>query len=487
MPSLVSRWRPLSESLLRLVAVGLLVWSLLGVLRQRAAGGPEERAGSRELLASLGRWSTVASPRAVRVDLGYPPSLIERDWLSALPGAGTRMKWSGSALVPSALALLPVADPAGGFDLAVAAPDGSSVIVGDSLGREDTLKSLGAGVRVHLPGSSPDVAVRVGSIASRAVVRDSLRRGRLLLLGAAGWEAKFVTAALEERGWTVDAHLAVAPGGDVSQGTPAGTGNATAPVAPPLGPPPPQVSSVVPGFRSGRGVQASPLLLAIPERAEPASQTSLRIPIDTGRYSAVIALDSTAAREALRIARFVRSGGGLVLWPEAAAHPALRDLAPARPDDLVGEPGRKIVRPLRAESLAVRPLVSLHADAVVLERVGSHVTLAGRRIGLGRVVETGYVEFWRLRLAGDQSSVERHRNWLARVVAGVAFTRREPLTTLPGDAAPLAALIDRLGPPEDAPSLSAALAADPLSPWIIGVIAAALLLEWLSRRLRSRP
>src|SRR5438034_1064430 len=80
-----------------------------------------------------------------------------------------------------------------------------------------------------------------------APVRDTLGLRRLLVLGQAQWETKFTIAALEERGWQVDAHIVVSPKGkgDVRQGD--------------------------------IGV------------------------IDTARYSAVLAVDTTAARYGARI------------------------------------------------------------------------------------------------------------------------------------------------------------------------------------------
>lgn len=481
----VSRIRAAVEALLRTLVIGLLGWSLLATMRQNSAGGPEERVSSSGLDSALIRWSTASSPSAIEASLAYPPSAAEREWLAALPGAGSRVAWQGPDLVPTAVSLLPVADPAGGFDLAVASPTGTSVVMGDSLGRQDTVAGMAGGIRMYLPGSNSMTGVQIGPISSRAVARDSLHRGRILVLGAAGWEGKFVAAALEERGWVVDLHFGLSPKGDVAQGLTAGAGVGSTPSASPTpaGPPPASIPS---GLRMRSGV-FSPQALLTPETRVAVSQAAVRIPIDTSRYSVVIALDSTAAREALRISRFVRNGGGLVLWPGAAESPELRALAAGKPADPTREIGRRIARPVQPESLALRPMVDLAPDALVLERSGSYITLAGRRIGVGRVVQTANVEFWRIRLAGDEGSIDRHRTWLARVVAGVAFTRRLPLPNLAGDGAPLAALIGQLGPPATGTTLSSVLTHQPLAPWVLIVASAALLLEWLSRRLRSRP
>src|ERR1019366_3377028 len=76
----------------------------------------------------------------------------------------------------------------------------------------------------------------------------------VLVVGRAGWEAKFAVAALEERGWTVEARLFVAPGADVTQGS--------------------------------RGA------------------------IDTSRYAAIVALDTTLGAVAASVAWVGRGGGG---------------------------------------------------------------------------------------------------------------------------------------------------------------------------------
>jgi hypothetical protein len=90
------------------------------------------------------------------------------------------------------------------------------------------------------------------------------------VIGEAGWESKFVVAALEEEGWKVDAFIRVAPGVDVTQGS-----------------------------------------IAV---------------IDTSRYSAVVALDGSASPYANRIIAFVREGGGVVFAPQAASLDAMAPL-----------------------------------------------------------------------------------------------------------------------------------------------------------------
>ena len=83
--------------------------------------GAVERASTETLSEALVRWTTVAGPERVHVAFDHAPSLVERDWLAALVGAG-RGGWSGPSLMPTALALEPRADPAGGVEVSVAAP-----------------------------------------------------------------------------------------------------------------------------------------------------------------------------------------------------------------------------------------------------------------------------------------------------------------------------------------------------------------------------
>jgi hypothetical protein len=120
----------------------------------------------------------------------------------------------------------------------------------------------------------------------------------------------------------------------------------------------------------------------------------------------------------------------------------------------------------------------------VLERRGGDVTLAARRVGLGRVLETGYTNSWRWRMAGGADALARHRDWIAGLVALVATSGRHAVPAAPSDVAPLVTLIDRLGPATKATE-SAALDPAVIARWVFGIVCAALMLEWASRRLRG--
>jgi hypothetical protein len=428
MRSRADRARSGLEWLLRGGVLALLAWYLVQVVWTRSHGAAEH-ATSAELPRALARWTTRTAPPRVHVELAHPPPGLDRDWLAALAGTGTSVAWSGPSLLPTAVAIEPRADPIRDADVSVAAPRGAMVRVLDTLGILDSARATAAGIRVHLPRPRATVDASVDPVRARATSPDSLRLGRLLVIGSAGWETKFTIAALEERGWAVDAQIAVSPRSDVRQG----------------------------------------------KVAE----------LDTARYSAVLAVDTAASRYGDRIARFVRSGGGLVLWSPAATLRALAPLAPGGAGAPINAEDRARGDSLPRTALALVPITPLAPEAVVLERRGHLAAVAARRIGAGRVIETGYLDTWRWRMHGGDDAPERHRAWLAALVARVAYGGRIPLSPLPTDAAPLATLVDRLGPA--AAPLRAGIDGDPaaLARWVFAILCGALLIEWTSRRTRG--
>jgi hypothetical protein len=427
MRSLANTARVALEWLLRGIVLALLVSYLVYTIRVQRHG-MAEYAGSAGLPSALARWSTVAAPVRVHVALDHTPAGLERDWLAAFPAAATAVVWSGPSLLPTAIAIEPRADPARGADVSVAAPIDAMVVLRDTLGAMDSTRATAAGVRAYLPRPRPTIDAVVGPVAARAARHDSLDLRRLLVIGGANWETKFTIAALEERGWGVDAHIVVSPKADVHQGD-IGT-------------------------------------------------------IDTSRYSAVLAIDTTAGRYGDRIARFVHSGGGLVLWAEAAKARSLAAMAPGGAGTLIEDHGRAPSDSAPRAALELVPITALAPDAIVLERRQNDVSLAARRIGPGRVIETGYSNSWRWRMAGGDDAPARHRDWIAGVVAHVAYAGRVAIPAAPSDVAPLATLIDRLGPaahdtmgPERDPNIVAR--------WVFAALCIALLVEWASRRIRG--
>ncbi|MCC7001916.1 MAG: hypothetical protein IT357_07150 [Gemmatimonadaceae bacterium] len=376
----------------------------------------------------------------VAVDGGLSP--VMRDSLAALAAAGDSVSWSGSvaAVIASAEA---VREPSGATRFNVVAD--SATALGDSLGLIDSL-SAGAGT-LTTEGVRGQFAANSSGTTASVAARTAPALGRVLVIGRVGWESKFTIAALEEAGWLVDARLRLSDTITVEQG------RSTAP--------------------------------------------------NVGAHAAVVVLDSLLGAEtANSIARFVRAGGGLVLSGDAVRPRALAALTAARVTGVEsGEPGAfQEGEPLHA--LPFHALGALTSDAVVLETRDDVSAVVARRVAAGRVIQSGYAETWRWRMQGEAGSVEAHRAHWSRLVgtaapaeAFVARTQaaasRESAVTSPAvipsataDPAPLASLVDALGPAQaDAPA--SAPARDPLPPWLGAIALLLLVAEWASRRARG--
>jgi hypothetical protein len=363
-------------------------------------------------------------------------------------------------LAPAAIALEPVVDPKRPLRVWVAAPQNANVAVRDSVGLIDSVRARGGGALLTVAGVEGVVrAVVKGTIASD-VRRDSIVVRPVLVLGVASWEGKFIMASLEEHGWQVDARFALAPTGDVVQGV--------------------------------------------------AATAVARI--DTSRYAAVIALDTSAVKYAARIGEYVRRGGGFIVSGDAAALPAFASLMPASVSSPLPDSPFDIdsTRPRRA--LALAPLERLGRDAVAMEMIDDHVAVAAGRAGRGRVLQVGYLETWRWRMGGMSGSdsvdgrasepVRDYRAWWSALVSSVAYAPRIELAASgkPGeatDATPLASLVGALGVATPLQSegartaslavrMQAALTDSRLLAAICSVILGTLLVETASRRLRGK-
>jgi hypothetical protein len=325
----------------------------------------------------------------------------------------------------------PVASPTGGTKILLAAPGGSSVVMSDDIGVIDTIRTQNRGASLVLNSVAGNLAARVkGSVASTAQP-DSVVLHKILVIGEAGWESKFVVAALEEEGWKVDAFIRVAPGVDVTQG-----------------------SAV----------------------------------IDTSRYSAVVALDGAASPYADRIIEFVQTGGGVVLTPQAASLDAMALLRAGAVGRVSSE-----ARPIEASgsvnlaTLALAPITSLRADAIPLGNRAAAVAIAVRRVGAGRALQLGYEDTWRWRMGGGDGAVRDHRVWWTELVSGVAYGPRVPRTTgNAGNEAPRLGLVAAIGPsvPRGAVSNLSATRSDWIA-WLFLLLALALTSEIASRRFRG--
>lgn len=428
------------EGALRTLAVIALCALLWHTFRARN-GAPAAEARGARVAAALVRWSTRDAPRRAHVEVDSPASPEMRDWLAALGRAGTRVTWGGAVPPPTAVAVEPVPDPQRSAHVWLAGPAGTRTVLRDALGVVDSATVARGGARLVVPRLAGTARAATGGVEATAAVRDSLVLRPVLVLGQASWEAKFTLAALEEHGWQVEARLAVAPSGDVTQG--------------------------------------------------PA-----RLAIDTSRYAAVVALDSVARRYASQIARYVRQGGGLVAIGEAAGLASLAPILPAAatappslPGVFTGAAGGESPR----AALALAPLGRLKPGALALEtRRGpagrQAIAAAAWRVERGRVVQIGYHDVWRWRLAGAEADpVRGHRAWWAALVSGVAYAPRVPMAVPePLEPTPLASLVATLGAPSSRPTVRAAVFDDPrLVPILFAMLLGALLLEWASRRLRG--
>ncbi|MDB4912352.1 MAG: hypothetical protein JWO39_3175, partial [Gemmatimonadetes bacterium] len=353
-----------------------------------------------------------------------------REWLRALAHAGVHVSWSGDSIPATAIEVAARTDPSGGVRAYVAAPAGSRTTLSDAVGLLDTLDIAPGANTLSLPVSAGALDLLVRNQHARAAAPDSLLPRQVVVLGRAGWEGKFVMAALEERGWKVSSRLRVGPNVFVTQGTP--------------------------------------------------------LALDTAHTSAVIALDSSAASYTRAIAAFERSGGGVVLAGDAPLAAALRALAPGRAGPRVSAASLSFASSTPRRALGFFPILALASDAVPLESRDGRIIAAARRAGAGRIVQLGYDDTWRWRLAGTGDAPAAHRDYWSSVVSAAAYRAAKPIaaTTRAGDAAPLASLYADLGAPS-APHAAPLYGSAGLRWWMFALLALLLLTEWTSRRLRG--
>ncbi|HVT40810.1 MAG TPA: hypothetical protein VHE78_17355 [Gemmatimonadaceae bacterium] len=401
------------------VLVAMALWRL----RAGATGAVQRVSGDaieRELATFI-----VSPAAAVHVTFEDTPSPAARDVLAAVARAGTRVTWTGASLTPLAISAERMREPSA--PVIIAAASGGQVELRDGIAVLDTLRA-DAGATLEARSPAGTLGARAGHSHAAVAVGAPVALKPVLVLGRASWESKFTVAALEEAGWAVEVRLAVAPGADVTQG------------------------------RLGT--------------------------LDTSRYAAVVALDSALGPAGAGIVRFVRHGGGLVLLGGAGSAPAVRIIAPARPGPRRMPLVRSLGGPLPWDALPLYPLESVRLDAVRLAMRGAGVAAAARREGAGRVVQVGYDETWRWRMQGGDDAVAAHRAWWSRLVGSVAASP-QPDGTEWGSAegAPLARLVDALGPSSPAPADGKP--PNHLPPWLLPATLAVLLAEWTSRRLRG--
>ena len=424
-----------AERALRAASFALMAFALWRMTAGAVAGGTVNVRAS-----SLSReFPSIEAARTavLHVVVDAMPAPADRDALAAVAHAGTHVTWSvpgatrsspWPALPPLAVVASRVREPGDPVRFTVAS--NADVTLADSLASLESLRAASAirGVSIDIRALSGALDARSGAVRAPVGVPAATTLHPVLVVGRAGWEAKFAVAALEEQGWRVEARLFVAPGADVTQGTAA--------------------------------------------------------VLDTSHFSAIVAVDTMLGPAGASIARFVRAGGGLVLLAGAANAPAVRAIAPARAGirKLAGMRSFAVAEPLNATP--VYPLVDVRADAVPLSIRGSSITSAARREGAGRVLQLGFDETWRWRMQGGADAIAKHRAWWSRVVASVAATPLAPIAESPSaEGAPLARFVDALGPP--ASVAPGSTSTHQLPRWLFPALLLTLLAEWGSRRWRG--
>ena len=407
----------------------------------------------REVVAAAGD----TPPRVVTAELPAVPRARARALLGAVDGADITVQWIDRTQAAGlALSAAAVAGPSGAVDVRVAMAASPAVlaplVLRDGGGTLDSMPNTRrAGWR--LASVSPPLRASVGASEASVAVVTPLFARRVMLMAQPGWESKFTAAALEEAGWPVDGSYRVSPRAAVTLGAPAR--------------------------------------------------------LDTARYAVVVLLDSMSV-DAAGITRFVRQGGGLVLSGDALRIAALASISPVRATSLRGAVAGALLTEAPARGLEAWELVANRGASVVQSDPSDHghvePVLVAQRVGAGRVVASAYRNSWRWRMEGTDDGAAEHRAWWGGVLAlaagvpsGAPAAAGDSLVdAFPGDAAPYADLVGRLGGPvaaagagESAPVLARTAFAAQMdrlraAPGLLFmIIALALLGEWASRRLRG--
>lgn len=409
----------------------------------------------REVVAAAGD----KAPRGLTIELPAVPTWRARALLGAATGADMTVQWidrtQASGLALSAAA---VAGPSGAVDVRVAGAVAGAVAAGVAASAPLVLRD-GGGTLDSVPNTrragwrlasvSPPLRASVGTSAARVAVVTPLFARRVMLMALPGWESKFTAAALEEAGWLVDGRYRVSPRTSVTLGAPTR--------------------------------------------------------LDTSRYAVVVLLDSMSVDAAV-VRRFVQQGGGLVLGGDALRIPSLASISPVGATSGRGAVAGALLTASPQRGLDAWELVVARGASVLQSTPSDHEhvepVLVAQRVGAGRVVASAYRNSWRWRMEGTDDGAAEHRAWWSSVLALAAGVPAAPSDSLadafPGDAAPYADLVARLGgpaPADRAGEPAAVLARPAFAAWmdrlraapglLFMIIALALLGEWASRRLRG--
>src|SRR5687768_12138877 len=196
-----------------LAALTLLLWGTLCPSSTRDGVTVARGALDRALVDA-----TRQAVSAIAAELDSTPSAVHREWLAAIAAAGTEVTWSGD-LAPIVIGASTVPEPEGRVRVAIAANDGARVVLSDGLGVIDTVAANDGSSAALLRTATGFLSASSADSRGVATLPPPSRVRKVLVLGSAGWETKFVIAALEEAGWSVDARIRVAPGVETVQGT----------------------------------------------------------------------------------------------------------------------------------------------------------------------------------------------------------------------------------------------------------------------------
>ena len=410
-------------------AASVLAMATLAMRLWTGAGGnqPGATATTAALDSALATWSLTA-PRNATIQASQIPDARQRDWLLAIRRTGTRLSWSAGDTTAGALVIEPGPLPDALARLTLLGSPQRRVLVADGIGRIDSVRLGQYGVASMRMQPFGALRVSLGGATAVSGVRDSAVVKPVLLIGTAGWEAKFIAAALEEDGWSVSTRMQVAPGSIVRQGPP--------------------------------------------------------LPIDTGSYSVVVVIDSVSPLDPERIVRFVNEGGGLVVAGPGARHPGFRSLVPRQVELTAGALGGLLgpnpLLGLNRRAFAVRD------NGVVFHRQNAVYSIySAMRVGSGRVVVSGFDDTWRMRMVPPNENAPRqHREFWSTMIGSAALVRYVTHDK-PVDEAPFAATVAALGLPVVSDHVPSSDSPFPWNPVLAAVAGVALLAEWLSRRLRG--
>lgn len=416
--------RRIVERVLRTLALVTLGGITLLLLRPRTPEGVETVRAD-ALTDAFERWSTAQIPPAVHLEArGVMPSAAERAWLRALRRVGANVSWTDGNLPHIVVATEPLADPRGTSELRVVHAGADSLHLADDAGMIATFATSRGAAAVRLPWYAGTLQVHG---AGRTAA--STRAPADALFGGA-----LVLGAADWESKYIIASL------------------------------------------EERGWKVDARLEVAPDVARTQGETTP----DTARHAVVIVTASVPAATAQAIRLFVESGGGLIVTGGAAPQPELQSLLPARTGGRRASTG--------PSSPAYRRLTNLTGGSTALLVEDGDTIVAARVVGNGRVLQIGYEETWRWRLAPTETTPD-HEAWWARTLATAArvrwaFAERRNAHATLVDPAPYAALVDALGPPAS----ESAHATGECSAWLpllFGLCVTALVAEWAMRRAKG--